>query len=121
MTRSTARTGKLKRAKARKGPDPRTRDATVGELLAALHDGTAATPPEAEAGQAEASPAEPSSVAEAGESSAALIQRADEAMYEEKLRTRDRFLPVSIVRDSTCVSCRMTLPAQLCIEVKRAE
>ncbi|MCB0971287.1 MAG: sensor domain-containing diguanylate cyclase [Acidimicrobiales bacterium] len=28
--------------------------------------------------------------AEAGESSAALIQRADEAMYEEKLRTRDR-------------------------------
>ncbi|MEZ4253096.1 MAG: hypothetical protein R3B99_33220 [Polyangiales bacterium] len=39
----------------------------------------------------------------------------------EKLRTRDRFLPVSIVRDSTCVSCRMTLPAQLCIEVKRAE
>lgn len=39
----------------------------------------------------------------------------------EKLRTRDRFLPVSIVTGPTCVSCRMTLPAQLCIEVKRAE
>ena len=39
----------------------------------------------------------------------------------EKLRTRDRFLPVSIVTGPTCVSCQMTLPAQLCIEVKRAE
>lgn len=38
----------------------------------------------------------------------------------EKLRARDRFLPVSIVRDATCLSCRMTFPAQLCIEVRRA-
>lgn len=39
----------------------------------------------------------------------------------EKLRARDKYLPVSTIAEPTCVSCRMAIPAQLFIEIKRAD
>jgi len=53
----------------------------------------------------------------------AVIAKIPRAVYKryERLRTRGKYLAVSVVSDTTCVSCRMALPPQLFIEVQRAE
>lgn len=91
------------------------RERQLGEAKTLADDETAA----AEARLAEVKVARESVVVGRDELVASLPRRV--VKRYEKLRGRDRFLPVSIVRDSICVSCRMALPAQLCIDVKRAE
>ncbi|MBX3251325.1 MAG: hypothetical protein KF901_29370 [Myxococcales bacterium] len=91
------------------------REKQLGEALALAEDETKA----GEARLAEVREARETVVVGRDELVAALPRRV--VKRYEKLRARDKYYPVSIIAEPTCVSCRMAIPAQLFIEIKRAD